>query len=133
MIRGISSKDYIDDNGRVSGSLFQFIDTKREDGFCEASINWYDEKESLQCVLDQKKDDGTLQFKCGAAILSRSWLDELIRKPTAKNVLSYERAPFDNNKYHGNILRKDCKINKEIQRGIAGSIAMGVEKIIYQK
>jgi len=132
LIRGIANSQFIDSNGLASGSLFQFIDTHRSDGFYEVSINWYDEKEALQHILEQKKDGGTFQFKVGAAILQRSVIDDLIQNKL-NNLLSYERAPLDGNKYHGNILRKDGELSPEIQRGIAATIAlMGVKEIQYR-
>lgn len=130
MIRGISSKDFIDAEGRTSLSLFQFSDNIRKDGFAEVSINWYDEESALDCAMNQCKEDGSYQFKVGVAILPRSWIDSLMLQPTGKGILDYERNILPNNSFHGNLLRKDSVINKQIRTVIAASIAMGVERII---
>lgn len=130
LVRGISSKDYIDENGRASAALFIFGENIRKDGFSEASINWLDDALAIDCAMHQLKKDGSIQFKAGVAILSRDWIDKLMCQPTAKDILMYERAPLEDNPYHGNLLRKDSVINKQIKTVIAASIAMGVEKII---
>lgn len=130
LIRGIASKDYIDEDGRTSASLFQFGDTIREDGFSEASINWLDDESAIDCAMKQLKKDGSIQFKAGVAILPRDWIDMLMRQQTGKGVLNYERAQLEDNPYHGNLLRKDRDIDKKIKNVIAASIAMGVKRII---
>ena len=130
LLRGISNTEYIDESGRVSASLFQFGDTVREDGFSEASINWLDDESAIECTMNQLKKDGNIQFKAGVAVLPRNWIDTLMRQPTGSGVLSYERAQLEGNLYHGNLLRKDDVINKQIKNVIAASIAMGVERII---
>ncbi|MDR2699273.1 MAG: hypothetical protein LBC12_00370 [Nitrososphaerota archaeon] len=112
LIRGISIREFIDANGRASASLFQFEDKVREDGFHETSISWYDEEDSLCCVMDQKKEDGTIRFKIGAAILLRHWIDEINLRPDTKGFLSYERAPLEQNKYHGNLFVSDEELTK---------------------
>jgi len=132
LIRGIASKDFIDPEGRASAALFQFGKDIREDGFAEASITWYDDETSLDCVMNQRKPDGSIQFKIGVAIISRSWIDMLIRQPTGKDNLKYERAPLTENPAHGNLLRNDSAINGQIKSVISASIAMGVERVITQ-
>jgi hypothetical protein len=128
LIRGISSSDYIDQEGRVSAQAFQFDDMGRDDGLLEASINWYDDEGALEKLLNQKKQgqDDVYQFKAGAAILSRAWLDDTIARPNAQGTLSYERASIEDNPYHGNLLRKQG-LSKAIYTMLSASIAMCVE------
>jgi len=133
LIRGISNKDFIDANGIASASLFQFDETVRADGLRELSINWYDEEKSLQCVMDQKKEDEiTIQFKVGTAILSRMWIDDLIGRPNTKGFLSYERAPLEHNESHGNLLLKNNDLTKQLKTVISAGIANCVEEIRYR-
>lgn len=134
-IRGISSPDYVDEGGRASVALFQFLDVNREDKFFESSINWYDEEEALRLIMEQRKEKDELkfQFKCGAAIIARSEADRIIANPAYKPIFSYERSPIDDNKYHGNLLRKDKAINKGIQTVIAVSLAMNAQIIPREK
>lgn len=134
MIRGISSSDYIDSEGRASAQVFQFDDTGRDDGMHESSINWYDEEESLHILMNQKKQgrDDVYQFKAGAAILRRCWLDDAITRPNVQGTLSYERFPIEDNPYHGNLLRKSG-LDKQINTVLSASLAMCVENIIIRK
>jgi hypothetical protein len=132
-LRGIANPDFLDSEGRLLASSFQF-DDERPDGFCECSINWYDKEEALQLLMNQRKqdDEKTYQFKVGAAILSRSKLDNLIAGSNCIGALKYERAAIDGNPYHGNLLRKAGLI-KQTSIMIASSIAMCVEKIKYRE
>jgi hypothetical protein len=133
LIRGISNADFIDSEGRATAMLFQFDDAEK-DGFCECSINWYDNADAMKLLLDQKKqgNENTYQFKIGAAVLLRSWLDEMINRPNCKDALKYERAEIDENPYHGNLLRK-IGLTKPINNMLAACIAMCVEKIEYRE
>ncbi|MDR0609492.1 MAG: hypothetical protein LBG58_05235 [Planctomycetaceae bacterium] len=135
LIRGISNADFIDSEGRATAMLFQFDNVNtRQDGFCECSINWYDNEEALKLLLEQKKreDENIYQFKTGAAILLRCWLDDIINRPNCKDALKYERAEITENPYHGNLLRKNG-LTKQINNMLAASIAMCVEKIEYRE
>ena len=135
LIRGISSSDYIDSEGRASAALFQFTDndSERMDGYIEASINWYDDDEALKLTLEQRKknDEAAHQFKVGAAILARHRIDNLINSPNAKNAMTYERRAIEGNPYHGNLLMKS-NLTKSIKTMLAASVAMCVEDIIYR-
>ena len=130
-IRGISSPDYVDEGGRVSSSLFQFLCMSREDEFYEASINWFDDEEALSKILDQRKEnnDKEFQFKCGAAIINRSEADRITSNLAYKSIFAYERSPIDGNQYHGNLLRKDNAIKREIRTVIAASLAMNAQVV----
>lgn len=132
-IRGISSTDFIDEDGRASAALFQFLDMGREDEFYEASINWYDDEEALLLILEQRKekDDKEIQFKGGAAIIDRIEADRIMNNPLYKLIFSYERFPIDGNPYHGNLLRKGKTIKKGIQTVIAASLAMNARVVSH--
>lgn len=133
LIRGISSKEFIDDEGRATIALFQFDAGKREDNNDELSVTWYDNQEALSIVINQKKQGkDEYQFKVGLAILRRSWLDETINRPNCKNALSYERRPIEGeNPYHGNILRK-TNLSPSVKNMLAATIAHCVEDIQYR-
>ncbi len=103
-IRGIPTKDNIKD-GKILSNLFEFkIIVDRHDGLMEQSINWEDDETVINFTLNQKKDDGTFQFKIGLVILSRIELDQLNKKYVMGGILSYERQTRDDNPYHGNLL-----------------------------
>jgi hypothetical protein len=131
-IRGISNPDFIDENGRASAALFQFRDMNREDEFFESSINWYDEEEALQLIMEQRKenDDSNFQFKGGAAVILRCDADRIKENSLYRSVFSYERSPTAENKYHGNLLRKDKELGKSIQQVVSASLAMNAQIIL---
>jgi hypothetical protein len=130
-IRGISSADYVDEDGRVSAALFQFSDMGRVDEFYEASINWYDDEGALLHVMEQRKEKEPqeFQFKRGAAIIARSEADRIIKNHLYQTVFAYERSPIEGNNYHGNLLRKDKTMKKGIQTVIAASLAMNAKVV----
>ena len=66
--RGLSSKDFVKNNV-VQPSAFQFKETLNDNSRKEASINWNDDGNALELLLNQKKTDETFQFKGGATEL----------------------------------------------------------------
>lgn len=133
LLRGISSSDFVDDEGRATAALFQFDKSERSDGFDEVSVNWYDNMDALDILLNQRKKSGEdYQFRIGVAVLCRNWLDELIRRPNNKNAIDYERDPIEDvNPHHGNILRK-ASLPNGVKSMLASNIAFCVENIIYR-
>lgn len=116
-IRGIPNKDclhtLVDGSYVASTSLFSFPKNRcRCDGWIEESINWMDDEHALEITLNQKKEDGELQFKIGIAIIQRTELDRVKKK--YGGLLNYERQPIQENldqgtaanPYHGNVLLK---------------------------
>ncbi len=101
-LRGISNKDFIE-NGHVLYTAFQFDDTGRDDGNREASINWLDDDGAITMALSQKKENGKFQFPGGVARIDLDFA-KMILHNFAQIGFSYERAPLENNKYHGNLL-----------------------------
>ena len=130
-IRGVSNPSFVDADGRASAEIFQFDDMNREDGFFESSINWYDDENALQLIMEQRKekDEQTYQFRYGAAIIERFDADRIIRNPLYKDVFRYERSPLEGNQYHGNLLRKDNALEKRIRNVIASSLALNAQLI----
>ena len=120
-IRGISSKDFIQ-NGLVLSSAFQFEDFRRTDNMSEASINWVDDEGAVELALNQKKDNGKLQFSAGVTRLELETV-KLFLRSIPPEVFSYERAPLEDNVYHGNLLI-DSKVNKQIRQLIMNGLAL---------
>lgn len=127
-IRGISSKDFMDEEGYPNALIFNKFDPnpERDDDYNEVSINWYDCEEALKILLNQKKENGELQFKWGCAILPTSDLDKLCKKPQFSAYLSFERRVVPGNTYHGNILVKKNTIKGKINM-IASVLAASTE------
>jgi len=105
LIRGIANSNELDDEGNATINLFQFRENPlRNDNKVELSINWCDDKiKALSLVMNQRKLDESYQFKAGAAIISRDKLDDMRKTPYCKGKLYYERAPIENNEFHGNV------------------------------
>jgi hypothetical protein len=129
LIRGIMNSDQMAGD-YADASLFKNFEAAegRNDGFLELSINWYDDIEALTSILHQKKDNGELQYKVGAAILPRKIIDEFRKRPIAKDRLAYERKAEPGNDYHGNLLLKEG-VSKKERNIIASGIASCVDRI----
>lgn len=133
MIRGINSKNLIQEDGLVSTDVFYFTDDHtRDDGTFEQSINWEDEENVILFSLKQKKDDGNLQFGGGVAILNRHEIDRLSKLPTISEALSYDRAPIENNPYHGNLLLS-AGVTRPRRKLIAATLAIHVMRVVHQQ
>ena len=112
------------------------LNESKESNYAELSINWYDNENSLNQIMDQKDEKGEKIYKIGAAILSRIELDKLCKRhPTFAKHVKYERDPIeDANEHHGNILiEKDLVLSKShkktrdiIAAGIAVSCYVGL-------
>lgn len=129
--RGISNKDFIA-NGQVLPDAFQFDKDVREDGYREMSINWNDCEKALTIALNQKKENGKLQFKGGIANLKLSLVELILSDYIRQGQFSYERREVEGNPYHGNLLVShtlDKKIRSLISNGLA--LAAGTN-ITYQ-
>jgi hypothetical protein len=130
-LRGISVPDHILEDGSVSTVAFNFSDVIREDGWKELSVNWDDDENSKETLLNQKRENGEPQFKVGYAIVPRNELDHLINQPMVNGTLSYERLPIENNKYHGNILLKS-NLPKPTIRKIQAGLALIVSRVVQR-
>ncbi|MBN2132808.1 MAG: hypothetical protein JW741_25130 [Sedimentisphaerales bacterium] len=65
-----------------------------------------DDENAIPFTLNQTKDNGSLQFKVGIAILSRRSLDRIKKDAVFAGFLDYERDQLETNPYHGNLLLK---------------------------
>jgi hypothetical protein len=129
-IKGIpNKKDFIVEDGSVGSNLFHFkLENVRPDGWVEQSINWEDDDTVAEFTLNQRKTDGTIQFKAGIAIIPREEIDRVNKQPTVRGLLSYERQILENNPFHGNILLK-AGVPKLTMKKIAAAIAIAVSVI----
>lgn len=134
LIRGLSNPNDLDDEGSVSVSFFIFQENQqRTDNKKELSINWCDDKsKALSIAMNQTKGDGSLQFKVGVAVLSRGTLDMLKKSYQCKGKLDYERAPIENNEFHGNIT---CVtgLKKPIENLIRAALVLSVTSVITRE
>ncbi len=73
--------------------------------------------------MEQRKENGELQFKMGVSILPREELDRLNHLPTINGILSYERRPLEGNPYHGNLLLRD-NTPSVLMKSIAASLVL---------
>lgn len=120
--RGIANKDFIS-QGYVLASAFQFDDEIREDNFRELSINWNDNEQALEKVLNQTKSNGKLQFSGGAAKLSLSSVKMVLKAFIDDQKFDYERRVVDGNEFHGNLLISS-DLNKQLRTQISNGLAL---------
>lgn len=128
----IYTEEYFIANGQVLPDAFQFDKDVREDGYREMSINWNDCEKALTIALNQKKENGKLQFKGGIANLKLSLVELILSDYIRQGQFSYERREVEGNPYHGNLLVShtlDKKIRSLISNGLA--LAAGTN-ITYQ-
>jgi len=130
-IRGIPDASYLPD-GIVGSHLFYFDRPDRGDGWKDQSINWQDDDSAIEFTLNQRKENGQLHFRAGAVILPRLEIDRLNRRPSVNGVLSYERQPLHNNRYHGNILLRS-NVPKHQMKQIAAGLALAVSETVSQQ
>ena len=127
LLRGIPNHTFIGDDEGPTSNLFYFDPQdqheERVGDFMEASINWRDDEGADAIMFSQKRGDGTIQFRAGAALLCRKELDRIVNRPLMKNALSYERKEIPGNKYHGNLLLKKTVQKREMKK-IAATIAI---------
>jgi hypothetical protein len=62
-LRGLSVPDHVLEDGSVSTAAFNFSDAIRDDGWKELSINWDDDENSKDTLLNQKKKMGNYSLK----------------------------------------------------------------------
>jgi hypothetical protein len=121
-LRGISSTDYVS-NGQVLYTAFKFdVIPDRNDHMLESSINWLDDDGAIEEVLNQRKDNGKIQFSAGAAKLNLDTV-KLFFTNIPKDAFSYERAVVPGNAYHGNLLLSES-CDKNIRHLIMNGLAL---------
>ena len=132
--RGISSIDYITPEGYVSAAAFQFdpYDSSRDDEYCELSVNWNDNEESLQVLLNQHKPmKEDKQFKGGYCTINRIALNNQFKLYMDSKAFTYERRlveateenDYQENLYHGNLLMKNT-LDKQVKKNIQHALAL---------
>lgn len=134
LIRGIPHPDFLDEDNLPSASLFYFNkpESVRLPGYREESINWHDDDAAITHTFNQRKDDGSIQFRVGIAILLRSELDKIKNNPNVRQRFDYERHALPENPYHGNMLLR-TNAPKDLIRKIAGQLALNVNRIITRE
>lgn len=131
-IRGIPNHDYLNNDGSVGSHLFYFkLDTEPIEGWFQNSINWQDDDSAIGFTLAQTKDDGTVQFRAGVAIVLTEEIERLKHRPMVGGLLSYERREILNNRFHGNLLLNE-KTLKHTMRLIAAGLALAVARVVPQ-
>ena len=140
--RGISSPNDITESGYVTAGAFQFdqYDSQRGDEYCELSVNWNDNEESLQVLLDQHKPQREdKQFKGGYCTINRTLLNNMFKGHMDSEEFSYEGRPveaseendYQENLYHGNLLMKntlDKQVKKNIQHTLAFMAGLAIRR-----
>ena len=112
-IRGIlyNSDEFYSD-GMLMPAVFKKFDVANSEGLRELSINWYDDEGAITQLIGQRhKTEDRPLYLGGVAIVDKYRLDEIKKHQGLVDRLFYERAPLDENKYHGNILffeKKNC-------------------------
>ena len=131
--RGISSKDFITENGHLMATAFAFDKDIREDGYRELSINWEDDDNALTSLLNQRKPENKkLQFKAGACKISLIDMKVSLRTYLNKDEFSYERREIEGNSYHGNLLIKGSLSKQERSIISTGLALLGDANIVSQ-
>lgn len=101
-LRGLALKEYVS-NGQVLYTAFKFDDKDREDNMLETSINWLDDSGAVEQALQQRKENGKIQFSAGVAKLNLNTVN-LVLASIPPETFSYERREVPGNQYHGNLL-----------------------------
>lgn len=106
ILKGIPNSQSYNEYG-VTSALFPFnkeSPVKEKENWWEESINWSDEDQSVEYLLNQKKNGSNdFQFKEGIAVFLREEIDRVILKKKLREKLKYDRDGIPH-KYHGNIL-----------------------------
>ncbi|MHA1290505.1 MAG: hypothetical protein ACTSPB_24240 [Candidatus Thorarchaeota archaeon] len=103
--------------------------TNHNHGRWENSINWKDDVSAIEFTLNQRRDDGELQFRGGVAVIPRIQLDNANSLSGVEGKLSYERDELPDNPYHGNLLLTQ-DVPKIKMKMVAAYIALAVSEII---
>lgn len=98
----------INEFGGVSIAIFPFNkESEKEEskGWCEESINWYDNEDAVKILMNERKrDSDEIRYKEGVAVFCREDLDRIILRQNILEKLKYERDQVEGNDYHGNLL-----------------------------
>jgi len=129
-IRGIPNETFLTEDGSIGSHLFQFtVRADRQDEWLELSINWEDDILVAEFTLQQTRQDGTLQFRAGLALLVLEEIERLNQRPMVRGLLGDERQELADNPYHGNILLRSDTV-KHTRKLVEAGLALAVDKII---
>ena len=129
--RGISEQ-YCKDGYLLPESFHIDTETVRNDGYTEISITWNYEPDSFQIIASQLNErTGLIQFPAGIAEIQKNEFEDRMRPHLIVKNMSYERAPLDDNKYHGNILLKDT-LDKTMRTMIKSQLALLAQACIHR-
>lgn len=133
-LKGIPNNDFLQYDSFVRSHLFYFKgpEDARADGWIEQSVNWEDDELAIDFTLNQKKDDGKVQFEAGIAVVPTEEIKRLSKSPPLKDRFSYERKSVETNKYHGNLLLIN-DTPKVVMKQLAAALALQVSSIVKQK
>ena len=128
--RGITEQYY--KNGYLLPESFHIDkETGRRDGYDEISITWNDEANSFVVIASQLNErTGILQFPAGIAEIQKDEFEDRMRPHLIIKNISYERAPLENNKYHGNILLR-ADLDKTMRTMIKSQLALLAQSCIH--
>jgi hypothetical protein len=101
-LRGLRNEEDVTPEGYVNSPAFypDFRESKRRaDGGYETSINWEDDAFAIAFTLKRIE-----QSQYGIAILQRGVIDAEATSARILGIVTYERKPESDNKYHGNII-----------------------------
>lgn len=142
LYRGVSSLGDITKEGYVMAGAFKFDaydgNLRDDDGFCELSINWNDDDDSLHLLLGQHKPfKEEKQFKAGYCKIERALIDLMLKQYIDAGRFKYERRPIEANPeqdiqanpYHGNLLMLN-DLDKNTKKNIQHSLATLAGSII---
>ena len=132
VLKGIPNPDYFYEDGVLKPDLFGFsVLSEKHGDVYEDSINWEDHNDVIPFTLNQKnkRKNDEYQFKAGIAVISKFDLDIMRNKGYPKGYLDYERAPLEDNPYHGNLLVPK-NIDKHRKRTISVELCMNVKYIV---
>ena len=128
--RGISEQ-YLKDGYLLPESFHIDTETGRNDGYTEISITWNDEPDSFQVIASQLNErTGLIQFPAGIAEIQKDEFEARMRPQLIVKNMSYERAPIESNKYHGNILLR-ASLDKTMRTMIKSQLALLAQACIH--
>jgi hypothetical protein len=135
-LRGLSADDWVCD-GIVTAAAFQIkLEPKFMKGeYSAQSISWEDDSTVVDLMMNQKNTDkdgnDKIQFRVGLARYPRESIDRIMKSPAYRGIISYERDPLKDNKYHGNLLISS-KLSNTQKKMLPGVIASEFTDIILR-
>lgn len=133
-LRGLREKDHFNERDNTITMKGYLPDTRtakvREDKGYETSINWEDNDKVAKFTLELK-ENGKPCYPFGIVRLPLLEIERIKNNFATKDMLSYERAEFPDNEYHGNIVFIGG-LPQLKQNMIASVLAAYSSKVIHQ-